>query len=103
MREETFGPVVTLESFSTESEAVESANQFDSGLAAYAYTESSARQWRLVSSIESGVLGMNTGLVATATAPFGGVKESGLGREGSHEGLHEWLETKYVCLAGIQR
>lgn len=103
VREETFGPVVTLESFSTEEQAVRSANQFDSGLAAYVYTENSSLQWRLASSIESGVLGINTGVVATASAPFGGVKESGLGREGSHEGIDEWLETKYICLAGIQQ
>lgn len=99
--EETFGPVVTLDRFSTESEAVASANCLDSGLAAYAFTKDSARQWRLASAIEAGVLGINSGLVATATAPFGGVKESGLGREGAQEGIHEWLETKYLCLAGL--
>jgi succinate-semialdehyde dehydrogenase/glutarate-semialdehyde dehydrogenase len=99
--EETFGPVIYLASFSDETEAIAKANQYDSGLAAFAYTKDSARQWRLVSRIESGVLGINEGVVATATAPFGGVKESGLGREGAHEGIEEWLETKYVCLAGL--
>jgi succinate-semialdehyde dehydrogenase / glutarate-semialdehyde dehydrogenase len=97
--EETFGPVCGLMSFATEDEAVELANSTPYGLAGYVYTRDANRLWRLVDRLEVGVLGVNTGAVSTAVAPLGGVKESGLGREGGALGVEEWLETTYVCVA----
>lgn len=99
--EETFGPVVGVIPFADEAEALALANGVPSGLAGYAFTRDAARQWRLAAEAECGVLGINTGLISVETAPFGGVKESGLGREGAREGVAEWLETKYVCLGGL--
>ena len=99
--EETFGPVVGLARFSSEAEAVRQANDTPYGLAAYYYTRDMGRIWRLSEALEFGILGINTGLVSTEVAPFGGVKESGIGREGSKYGIEEWLELKYLALGGV--
>ncbi|MDR6512870.1 succinate-semialdehyde dehydrogenase/glutarate-semialdehyde dehydrogenase [Novosphingobium capsulatum] len=98
-REETFGPLAGLVRFSSEQEAVALANDTRAGLAAYAYTADAARQWRLTESLEYGMVGINTGLISTEVAPFGGVKESGLGREGSHLGADDYLDVKLACIA----
>ena len=98
-REETFGPVAGLVRFTTEAEVLSLANASRAGLAAYVFTRGAARTWRMSEGIEAGMVGINTGLISTEVAPFGGVKESGLGREGSRYGLDEYLETKLVCLA----
>ena len=98
-REETFGPVAGLVRFTTEAEVLSLANASRAGLAAYVFTRDAARTWRVSEGIEAGMVGVNTGLISTEVAPFGGVKESGLGREGSRYGLDEYLETKLVCLA----
>ncbi len=97
-REETFGPVAGVMPFETEAEALRMANDSRAGLAAYFYARDVGRVWRVSEGLEYGMVGVNTGLVSTAEAPFGGVKESGLGREGSHHGVEEWTELKYVCL-----
>ena len=97
-REETFGPVAPLFRFTTEAEAVALANATEFGLAAYFYTRDLARAWRVSEALEYGMVGVNSGLVSTAIAPFGGVKQSGLGREGSRYGIDEYLEIKYVCV-----
>jgi succinate-semialdehyde dehydrogenase/glutarate-semialdehyde dehydrogenase len=97
-REETFGPVAPLFRFRTEEEAVALANDTPSGLASYLYTRDLARSWRVAEALEYGMVGINTGLVSTAVAPFGGVKESGLGREGSRYGIEDYLEVKYLCI-----
>ncbi len=100
-REEIFGPVSPLFRFETEAEALRMANDTEYGLAAYFYTRDMARIWRVAEGLEYGIHGINTGLISTAVAPFGGVKESGIGREGSKYGLEEFLEVKYLCLGGI--
>jgi succinate-semialdehyde dehydrogenase / glutarate-semialdehyde dehydrogenase len=100
-REETFGPVAPLFRFTTEDEAIKMANDTEFGLAAYFYGRDIARVWRVAEALESGMVGINTGLISTEVAPFGGVKESGLGREGSKYGIEEYLEIKYLCLGGI--
>ena len=100
-REETFGPVAPLFRFTTEAQAVALANDTESGLAAYFYGRDVARVWRVAEALEYGIVGINTGLISTEVAPFGGVKESGVGREGSKYGLEEFLEIKYLCLGGI--
>jgi succinate-semialdehyde dehydrogenase / glutarate-semialdehyde dehydrogenase len=100
-REETFGPVAPLFRFKTEEEAVAMANDTEFGLAAYFYGRDIGRVWRVAEALESGMVGVNTGLISTEVAPFGGVKESGLGREGSKYGIDEYLEIKYLCLGGI--
>lgn len=97
-REETFGPIAALFRFKDEAEVVRRANDTEFGLAAYVFTEDQRRIWRLTRSIESGMLGVNTGLISNEVAPFGGIKQSGLGREGSRHGMDEYLETKYVCI-----
>jgi len=97
-REETFGPLAPLFRFRTEAEAIQLANDTPSGLASYFYTRDLARSWRVAEALEYGIVGVNTGLISSAVAPFGGVKESGLGREGSHFGLDDFLEVKYLCL-----
>ncbi|WP_197388127.1 NAD-dependent succinate-semialdehyde dehydrogenase [Ralstonia pseudosolanacearum] len=99
--EETFGPLAALIPFDTEDEAVAAANDTEFGLAAYFYTRDLGRAWRVSEALESGMVGVNTGLISTAEAPFGGVKQSGLGREGSKYGIDEYLEIKYVCMAGL--
>jgi succinate-semialdehyde dehydrogenase/glutarate-semialdehyde dehydrogenase len=99
--EETFGPVAAVARFATEQEAIEAANNTPYGLAAYFYSRDLGRIWRVSEALEYGILGINTGLISTEVAPFGGMKESGIGREGSKYGLEEWLELKYLCLGGI--
>ena len=97
-REETFGPLAPLFRFEGENEAVAMANDTEFGLAAYFYTRDLGAAWRVSENLEYGIVGVNTGLVSTAEAPFGGVKESGLGREGSHYGIEDYLEVKYLCM-----
>ena len=99
--EEIFGPVAPLFRFSTEDDAIAIANDTEYGLAAYFYAADMGRIWRVSESLEYGMVGVNTGLISTEVAPFGGFKESGIGREGSHHGLDEYLETKYVAIGGI--
>ena len=99
--EETFGPLAALIPFDTEDEAVAAANDTEFGLAAYFYTRDLGRAWRVSEALESGMVGVNTGLISTAEAPFGGVKQSGLGREGSKYGIDEYLEIKYINMAGL--
>ena len=100
-REETFGPVAPLFRFKTEAEAIALANDTEFGLASYFYGRDMARIWRVAEALEYGIVGINTGLISTEVAPFGGVKESGLGREGSKYGMDEFLEIKYLCFGGI--
>jgi len=100
-REETFGPVAPLFRFRDEAEAIALANDTEFGLAAYFYGRDVGRIWRVAEALEYGIVGINTGLISTEVAPFGGVKESGLGREGSKYGIEEFLEVKYLCLGGI--
>ncbi|PKN12646.1 MAG: succinate-semialdehyde dehydrogenase I [Deltaproteobacteria bacterium HGW-Deltaproteobacteria-4] len=100
-REETFGPVAPLFRFKTEEEAIVLANDTEFGLAAYFYSRDNARVWRVAEAIEAGMVGINTGLISNETAPFGGVKQSGNGREGSKYGLDDFLEIKYLCIGGI--
>ena len=99
--EETFGPVAPLFKFETEAEVVAAANDTEFGLASYFYTRDPARTWRVSEALDYGMVGVNTGLISTAEAPFGGVKASGLGREGSRHGLDDFLEIKYICMGGI--
>jgi succinate-semialdehyde dehydrogenase/glutarate-semialdehyde dehydrogenase len=99
--EETFGPVVGLIAFDSEEEAVRIANDTPYGLASYFFTRDLARAWRVGEALEAGIVGLNTGFISTEIAPFGGVKESGIGREGSKYGIEEWLELKYFALAGL--
>jgi succinate-semialdehyde dehydrogenase/glutarate-semialdehyde dehydrogenase len=101
MREETFGPVAPLMRFETEADAIRMANDTEFGLAAYFYSRDVHRVWRVAEALESGMVGINEGLISTEVAPFGGVKESGTGREGSKYGIEEYLETKYLCFGGI--
>jgi succinate-semialdehyde dehydrogenase/glutarate-semialdehyde dehydrogenase len=100
-REETFGPVAPLFRFKTEAEAVQMANDTEFGLAAYFYTRDVARTFRVSEALEYGIVGVNTGIISTEVAPFGGMKESGIGREGSRHGLEEYLEIKYICHGGL--
>lgn len=97
LHEETFGPLAPIVRFHTEAEAVQLANETEYGLAAYFYTEDLSRGWRVTEALDYGIVGLNAGLISTAEAPFGGMKSSGLGREGSHYGLEEFLELKYMC------
>jgi succinate-semialdehyde dehydrogenase/glutarate-semialdehyde dehydrogenase len=100
-QEEIFGPVAPVFRFETEAEAIRMANDTAYGLAAYFYTRDIGRVWRLSEGLEYGILGINTGIISTAVAPFGGMKASGIGREGSKYGLDEYLELKYLCMGGI--
>lgn len=97
-QEETFGPLAAVISFRTEEDAIRIANDTPYGLAAYFYSDNIHRCWRVAEALESGMVGVNEGLISNAAAPFGGVKESGLGREGSHQGMDEYLEDKYLCM-----
>ena len=101
MHEETFGPVAAVMKFSTEQEAIAAANDTDFGLASYFYSRDIGRVWRVAEQLEYGMVGINTGLISNEVAPFGGVKQSGLGREGSKYGMDEYLEIKYLCMGGI--
>ncbi|MGF1592286.1 MAG: NADP-dependent succinate-semialdehyde dehydrogenase [Kiloniellaceae bacterium] len=100
-REETFGPVAPLFRFKTEEEGIALANDTEFGLASYFYARDMGRIWRVGEALESGMVGINTGLISTEVAPFGGVKESGIGREGSKYGIDEFLEVKYLCMGGV--
>ncbi|MDO8305951.1 NAD-dependent succinate-semialdehyde dehydrogenase [Herminiimonas sp.] len=101
MHEETFGPVAAVVKFETEEEVIAAANDTDFGLASYFYTRDIGRVWRVAEKLEYGMVGINTGLISNEVAPFGGVKQSGLGREGSKYGIEEYLEIKYLCMGGI--
>jgi len=100
-REETFGPVAPLFRFDTEEEAINMANATEFGLASYFYTRDLGRTWRVSEGLEYGMVGINSGIISNEIAPFGGVKESGMGREGSSHGINEYMEIKYLCMAGI--
>jgi succinate-semialdehyde dehydrogenase/glutarate-semialdehyde dehydrogenase len=100
-REETFGPVAGVGSFATEEEAIEVANATPYGLASYFYSRDVGRVWRVSEGLEYGIVGINTGFISTEVAPFGGMKESGIGREGSKYGIEEWLELKYLAMGGV--
>jgi succinate-semialdehyde dehydrogenase/glutarate-semialdehyde dehydrogenase len=100
-REETFGPVAPLFSVADDAEAIRLANDTEFGLAAYVYTRDLARSWRVTEALEYGIVGLNTGLISTEVAPFGGMKESGIGREGSKYGILEFTELKYICVGGV--
>ncbi|EIJ44225.1 succinate-semialdehyde dehydrogenase [Beggiatoa alba B18LD] len=100
-REETFGPVAPLFRFETEAEAIQMANDTEFGLAAYFYSRDLGRVWRVAEALEYGMVGINEGIISTEVAPFGGVKESGIGREGSKYGVDDFLEIKYLCMGGI--
>jgi succinate-semialdehyde dehydrogenase/glutarate-semialdehyde dehydrogenase len=100
-REETFGPLAPLFRFETDEEALQLANDTEFGLASYFYSRDIGRVWRVAEGLESGMVGINTGMLSTEVAPFGGVKQSGLGREGSKYGIEEFLEIKYLCFGGV--
>ena len=100
-QEETFGPVAPLFKFDDVDDVVAQANDTIFGLAAYFYAKDMARVWRVAEELEYGIVGINTGIISTEVAPFGGVKQSGLGREGSQYGADDFLEMKYLCIAGI--
>ena len=102
-REETFGPVAPLLRFKDEADAVAIANDSNAGLAAYFYGRDLGRVWRVAEALEYGMVGVNTGMISSEVAPFGGMKESGIGREGSKYGIDDFVEIKYVCMAGIDR
>jgi succinate-semialdehyde dehydrogenase/glutarate-semialdehyde dehydrogenase len=97
-REETFGPLAGVIRFTDEAEAIRMANDTEFGLASYFYASDLSRVWRVAEGLEAGMVGINTGLISTEVAPFGGVKQSGLGREGSHYGLDDYMEVKYLCM-----
>ena len=99
--EETFGPVAPLFRFKTEEQAIAMANDTEFGLAGYFYTRDLARSWRVAEALECGIIGINTGIISTEVAPFGGVKQSGTGREGSKYGLNDYTELKYTCIGGV--
>jgi len=101
--EETFGPVAPLYRFKTEDELIKLANDTEFGLAAYFYARDIGRVWRVAEGIESGIVGVNVGIISTEVAPFGGMKESGIGREGSKYGIDEFLEVKYLCIGGLDK
>jgi succinate-semialdehyde dehydrogenase/glutarate-semialdehyde dehydrogenase len=97
-KEETFGPVAPLFRFKSEAEAIRMANDTEFGLASYFYSRDLGRVWRVSEGLEYGIVGINTGIISTEIAPFGGMKESGLGREGSKYGIEDYLEVKYLCM-----
>ena len=102
MKEEIFGPLAPVFRFKTEEEAIRLANDTQFGLASYAYTGSLNRAFRVMEGLKYGMVGINEGLITTVEAPFGGVKESGLGKEGGHQGIEDYLDTKYVCIGGLK-
>jgi len=101
--EETFGPVAALFRFKTEDEAIQLANATETGLSAYFFTADLKRAWRVAEALEAGMVGINEGVISTEVAPFGGVKQSGLGREGSRYGFDEYLEMKYILFGGLDQ
>jgi succinate-semialdehyde dehydrogenase/glutarate-semialdehyde dehydrogenase len=100
-KEEIFGPVSAIYKFTTEEEAIQLANDTEYGLAAYFFTQNLNRAWRVAEALDYGIVGINEGVVSHAEAPFGGMKESGIGREGSKYGIEEYVEVKYMCLGGM--
>ncbi|HVQ05790.1 MAG TPA: aldehyde dehydrogenase family protein, partial [Burkholderiaceae bacterium] len=102
-REETFGPVAPVFRFKTEDDVIELANATEFGLASYFYSRDVGRIFRVAEALEYGMVGINTGLISVAEVPFGGVKQSGLGREGSHHGIEEYVEMKYLCLGDLNK
>jgi len=100
-KEETFGPMAPLFSFESDEEVIRMANDTEFGLASYFYARDLGRVWRVAEQLEYGMVGVNTGLISNEVAPFGGVKQSGLGREGSHHGIDDYLVIKYINMAGI--
>ena len=102
-REEIFGPIAPIFKFKTEEEAIAMANDTEYGLACYFYTRDIGRVWRVGEALEYGMVGINDGIVSNEAAPFGGMKESGQGREGSKYGLDDYLEIKYLCMGGIDK
>ena len=102
-KEETFGPMAPVFKFETEEEAISMANDTEFGLAAYFYSRDIGRIWRVSEGLEYGIVGVNEGIISTEMAPFGGVKESGIGREGSKYGIEDFLELKYLCIGGINK
>ncbi|MDN3520002.1 NAD-dependent succinate-semialdehyde dehydrogenase [Halomonas ramblicola] len=102
MREETFGPVAPLIRFDSEEDAIVMANDTPFGLASYFYTRDLARSWRVAEALEFGIVGLNEGIISSEVAPFGGIKESGIGREGSKYGIDDYIEIKYLCVGGIR-
>jgi succinate-semialdehyde dehydrogenase/glutarate-semialdehyde dehydrogenase len=99
--EETFGPVAGITRFRDEQEGIDLANDTPFGLAAYFYSRDIGRIWRVAEALATGIVGINTGFISNEVSPFGGVKESGIGREGSKYGIEEWMEVKYLCMGGI--
>jgi len=100
-KEETFGPLAPLFKFTTDDEAIRMANDTEFGLASYFYSRDISRVWKVAEALEYGMVGINTGLISTEVAPFGGMKESGIGREGSKYGIEEFVEVKYLCMGGM--
>ena len=100
-REETFGPLAPVFKFEDEADVIAQANDTEFGLASYFYARDLGRVWRVAEALEYGMVGVNTGILSNEAAPFGGMKQSGLGREGSKYGLDDYLEMKYVCMAGL--
>jgi succinate-semialdehyde dehydrogenase/glutarate-semialdehyde dehydrogenase len=98
LKEEIFGPVAPVKGFASEEEVIAAANDTEYGLVAYVFTRDLKRALRVCEDLETGMIGLNQGMVSNAGAPFGGVKQSGIGREGGNEGIHEYLETKYVAV-----
>ena len=98
-QEETFGPVAPLFKFANEEDVIEQANDTIFGLASYFYAKDLSRVYKVAEALEYGIVGVNTGIISTEVAPFGGVKQSGLGREGSHHGIDDYLEMKYICMS----
>jgi len=101
MKEEIFGPVAPVFKFENEDEAVALANDTEFGLACYVYTGNLGRAFRVMEGLAYGMVGVNEGIITTVEAPFGGVKESGIGREGGHQGIDDYLNTKYSCIGGL--
>ncbi len=101
-KEETFGPIAPVFRFGAEEEVIKMANDTEYGLASYFYSRDVSRCWRVAEALESGMVGINEGLISIAAAPFGGVKESGIGREGSKYGMDYFMEIKYLCFGGIK-
>ncbi len=101
-QEEIFGPIAAVYTFETQEEAIALANHTPFGLAAYFYGRDYARIWRVAEALEYGMVGINTGMISTAVAPFGGIKESGLGREGSKYGIDDFVNVKYMCWGGVE-
>ena len=100
-KDEIFGPVAPIYKFKTEEEAIQLANNTEFGLACYFYTQDLGTTFRVSEALEYGLVGVNEGVITTVEAPFGGYKESGLGKEGGHQGIEDYLETKYVCIGGL--